>query len=314
MTHVVWIGLDNSVRLNGRIHYFEFGGFRFKLIQNDPHRYSDVMATLVESYDEPSAQAVFAAAGEFASALNWRLDFSIAVRPLGAHGVGNRIKSLRRVRCGVFGWPEIPFQGNHYGYDLSRIARTTTVEQRRALALYREAQSANKDFLSLLLNWQVLDVRGGESPQGWVDRIWGDGSSLPNRIGDLPELVARLNLGGRSLGAYLNIDCRHAVAHLRRERGGAVLRFDDRADWEKMNNSNRVVRRLAHYFIETELGVTDWLYLVRPRGGGFPRYVSEDDIEAGRYEAVRGPDPKGFMPKMRYVNPGRPRRAGGARR
>ena len=43
MSGLVQIGFTNSVRFFDRVQYFEFEGVRFKLIQNDPTRFCDVV-------------------------------------------------------------------------------------------------------------------------------------------------------------------------------------------------------------------------------------------------------------------------------
>jgi hypothetical protein len=66
-----------------------------------------------------------------------------------------------------------------------------------------------------------------------------------------------------------------------------VLKFDDVDESGRLWNSARVAEELAHYYIETEPGVTETLYLVRPRRGGFPVYLDQRTIEQGWYKGVR---------------------------
>lgn len=268
MPYLFQIGFDNSVRLSGRVHYFEYGGYRFKLIQNDPRKWCDVLLTILPSFGDADEQGAYTAAGEWAAALNWELDFSMAVRPIGGFGVDDGFR-LRNARCQVFTFPEVPFKGQHSGYHLNRIALVATDEQRTAVTLYREAQSANKEVLSLLFNWQVMDVRPApaQEPEVWVNTIE---AAAPAELARVWELVSELGLGGRPLGDYLREDCRHAIAHLRRRPGRHVIRFDDSAEAWRIRTAARVTRKLARHFVASELSLNQHLYLVRPLKGGSP--------------------------------------------
>jgi hypothetical protein len=276
------IAFDNPFRLKRNVHYFEYGGVRFKLIQNNPRKWSDVLITIVDSAHSPAAQRAYSAAGEFASALSWELGVGTAIRGVGGPGIREGFP-LRRARCVMRVFPEIPFQGMVVGFDIARIARITSQEQRIGLTLFREAKGANKVLLSLLLYWQVMEIRHGHA-EGWIDRTVRRHPRVLAAVGDY---VQRLPIGGKSLGHYLLDDCRHAIAHIRRKPGKRVLKFDDVDESGRLWNSARVAEELAHYYIETELGVTETLYLVRPRRGGFPVYLDQRTIEQGWYKGVR---------------------------
>jgi hypothetical protein len=282
MPFLMHIAFDNPFRLKRNVHYFEYCGVRFKLIQNDPRKWSDVLITIVDSAYSAAAQQAYSVAGEFASALSWELGVGTAIRGVGGPGVREGF-TLRRARCTTRVFPEIPFQGMMTGFNISRIAKVASQEQRIGLTLFREARGANKVLLSLLLYWQVMEIRHGHA-EGWIDKTV---RKHPQVLVHASEDVKRLPLQGKSLGHYLLDDCRHAIAHIRRKPGKRVLKFDDFDESGRLWSSSRVAQELARFYIETELGVTERLYLVRPRRGGFPRYIDEAAIQKGSYKSVR---------------------------
>ena len=89
------------------------------------------------------------------------------------------------------------------------------------------------------------------------------------------------------LGDYLQEDCRHAIAHVRRKPGRTPLKFDDDEESARLTISSRVTEGLAEHYIRTELGVTESMYLVRRRGRGFPEYLDEAALRLGGYTGVR---------------------------
>lgn len=277
------IGFDNPFRLRRNVHYFEYRGVRFKLIQNNPRRWADVLLTIVDSHDSPAAKRAYSVAGEFASALSWEFGVGTAIHGVtGGPGVPRAFR-LRRAQCVSFVFPELTFRGMHVGYNISRIAHVTNEQQKIGLTLFREALGANKVLLSLLLNWQVMEIRHGD-PVGWINRVV---RRHPEALIGAQHQLQELPVQGRGVGQYLLEDCRHAIAHIRRKPGRRALKFDDEDENGRLWRSARVTQELARHYMRTELGVTERLYLVRPRRGGFPRYLDQAAIEQGWYKSVR---------------------------
>ncbi len=286
MSYLLNISLDNPNRLNRKVHYFEYRGVRFKLVQNNPRKWSDTLLTIVSNdYRSPEAHAAYAAAGEFASALSWEFDAGVTVGGLGGGSFPPAL-TLRHARPRQFVFPRVPFSRISRmlgGYSIEQIARITSEQQRIGLTLYREALSSNKELLSLLLNWQVLEIRHGD-PVGWINKV------VRKHAHDLIEvirLLPELSLGGGSLGNYLLDDCRHAIAHIRRKPGKRALKFDDEDESRRIWYSAKVTKELARFYIRTQLNVTQRLYLVRPRSGGFPIYLDEATIGRSSFSSVK---------------------------
>src|SRR4051812_38050875 len=123
MPYLMHIALDNPFRFRGRVHYFEYNGIRFKLVQNNPQKWSDVLLTITEgARPHPSVQVALTAASEFASALAWELDTGMSIRHIGGPGIRPAIR-LKNAQCVTFVFPELPYRGAPIGFDLTRIAK-----------------------------------------------------------------------------------------------------------------------------------------------------------------------------------------------
>lgn len=281
MAHLVQIGIDNPFRLEDDIHYFQYNTVRFKFVQLDPRQCSDVLLSLAPDYSDDEVQRVYGAAGEWVSAWSWQMKVGMTVRPIGGMGVPDDFP-LKKADAKVKVFPLLPFKGYHVGHTMARIAQIESAEQRKALALYRDARSANNVLLSLLLFWQILELRG-QSAVAWSNRMMEE---QPGRLHKLSELAERIDMGRKSLGDYLLDDCRHAIAHITRDRGRREIQFDNHEEDVRLRTSSRISELLARHYIDEELGVTESLYLVRPRGGGFPTYRSSEQLREGIFTEV----------------------------
>jgi hypothetical protein len=280
MAFVQHIALSNTVRFAEDSYLFEYRDVRFKLVQNDPSKHADVLLTILPGRDEKAQDHAFAVAGEFVSALAWSIGLPMAVEPAG--GMPEGVATIEAARCACFGSPQFFTMGNIRGHSISSIAQIETDEQRRALALFREADSANKTIMSFLLYWQVMDI----PPQGWPatnPSAWVDDEDSAGRIflrDDQRDLLDRLRRG-RSLGKYLSDDCRNAIAHLRRSARQRVVLFDDREDLRRFRVSSDVAKDLARQYIRAKLGLSKRMTLLREGKDGFPVYIKAGGTPIG---------------------------------
>jgi hypothetical protein len=267
------IGFDNSRRLNQNVYYFEYRGIEFKLIQNNPRRWSDVLLTIVPDHnDEVACRGAYLAASEFLSALGWQNNAEIKLQHLGG---GSAKTDLRKAKCHSFSFPQLPFGGLVKGYELFRIPYIETDEQRDALTLFREARSTNNDYLAFLFFWQVLEV-GKHDPIGWVNKIH---RTVPNKVRASAYDLSQLPLLGKKLGNYFYDDCRCAISHIfRLKRGKRKIVVDSPEDNLRMVASRRVVEAFAKLYIEEVLRLDKRMYLIRKRGSAFPVYMSQDEM------------------------------------
>jgi hypothetical protein len=273
---------DNSSRLKRRTYYLEYAGVRFKLVQNNPRKWADVLMTIVPVNDLTAAQKAYSAASEFLSALSWENGSRISVEYCYGFGVPKGA-TLRESKPRGFSFPQVPFSGHAVGYDLWRIPHVENESQRVALTLFREASSSNKMFLSFLFYWQILEVGGGDAISWATKAQRGRVPGLALPVDDL----RRLPLAGRPLGNYLNDDCRHAIAHIRRRPGKKVLEFDVSVESRRLAVSTKIAQRLARHYIRAVLRVNKTMYLVRKGGRGFPCYVPEEWLSTNHGVVLR---------------------------
>ena len=276
------IAFDNPLRLAKRVHYFEYDGVRFKLIQNDPSKWSDVLLTIRNTFSDEDALPAVRAAGAFASAFSWQHDVGTSVRHIGGVGVPNSAR-LKTARCRSFVFPELLVRKRASGVTLERIAHIENEMQRRALAMYREAQSSNKSFLAILLNWQILDVAGTDARK-WTNTVFSKRRDALSRVN---SDIQHLELNGGRLGDVLEEEFRHAIAHVRRTPGRRELVFDDVRDFLRVEAASRVVRALARLYICENLGVSRRRFLVRRSTRSYPTFVDETQCQGRRLTRVR---------------------------
>lgn len=275
MAYLMHIGFDNSSRLCRRIYYFEYKKVKYKLIQNNPKKWCDVLLTIIgDKESNITEQIAYNTAGEFLSALGWENNSKVKLWHSG--GPGGRDFTLRKARCSMFTFPRVPFGGYSLGYDICRIPKIETLEQKTALALFREAFSSNNHFLSFLFFWQIFEV-GKMNPIGWINKSY---SRKMNKLYLPKEYMNRLDLKGRSLGHYLYDDCRNAIAHIRRKPTKTRLQFDTLEEDARLAISTRIIEEFAKLYIKDELNLKNSLFLVRQKNRNFPFYADEEYIKS----------------------------------
>lgn len=279
MAYLMQISFDNTKRLERKRYLFQYKGIRFKLVQNNPRKWSDVLLTIVPERDRSGREKAFAAAAEFLSALAWEHGASSGVWEAGGGNWPDNLP-LNRAQPTIYTFPRIPFRGNVVGYTLYRIPHIQTKLQRIALALFREARASNNDYLSFLFFWQVMDVKDVQ-PESFIDEAF---ARRREWLSVHQSDVERLPLAGRSMGEYLLDDCRHAIAHIKRWRGRKSLDLDKPNERMRLAISTRVVQAFAEHYIHHELAFAEPMYLVRPRRGGFPVFLEGKALHCGAFK------------------------------
>ena len=273
------LAFDSSIILPCRTYLFEYKSVRFKLVQTHYREYHDHLLTVVRDINDTAAMnRAFAVGAEFVSALAWEQDAAMTVWNSG--GAGWRGGSLRFAKPTIFGFRRLPFRGYHIGGNLISIPHVQTNEQRIALALFREARASNSPYLSFLFYWQAMEVLATD-PQAFIENV------MRNHRRQVPiedSWLSELPLAGRSIGDYLEDDCRHAVAHIKRRPGRRTLDLDSSDEHRRFTISVRVVEALAEAYITHHLRMSEKLSLVRPRSGGFPRFADKAERERRWYK------------------------------
>jgi hypothetical protein len=272
------IAFDNTRRLQRKHYLFEYRGVRFKLVQDNPRKWADHLLTIVPQDDRIAREHAFSVASEFLSALAWENGAGVAVWEAGGSGWPDNLP-LRRAQPNIFVFPRIPFRGNAVGHTPSQIPQIQNEAQRIALALFREARASNNDYLSFLFFWQVLEV-DGRSPEDFVNKAF---RKHRDRLRIDQSCINQLPLDGRTLGRYLLDDCRNAIAHIRRKPGKKKIDLDKPGERMRLAISAQAVKAFAEHYIKDVLGLTEHMYLVRPRRGGFPSFVDYQTFLHGAF-------------------------------
>ncbi|MCP4574399.1 MAG: hypothetical protein GY838_18765 [bacterium] len=282
MPLLLHIAFDNLCRLEHDEYLFEYNGVPFKLIQNDPRRWSDVLLTIVPHENADEADSAYAAAGEFLSAVSWVNRSPILLRYSGGIGQAH-FGDLREALCHCFDTPEFHVGGNVVGFTIDRLPKIETSPQRIALALMRDARGANVASLAFLYFWQILEV-AGEPARAIADRLF---DADPARYDLLPIHAEALGMNGRSIGECLLEDYRHAVAHIRRDHDRRSFVLDNLREVQRFSIARRLAENLAQAYIESDLNLGGPVWLTPVRGHEFPVYVDEDFMRAGMGDIVR---------------------------
>jgi len=270
------IGFDNTSRLCRNVYYFEYKGIRYKLIQNNTRKWQDVLLTIISGGNNKKLQdKAYITASEFLSALSWENGSRTKLENIGGFGVYGNC-TLKKAKCRCFSFPEVPFGGNIQGYNISKIPKIETNEQRNALILFREASSSNNQFLSFLFYWQVLEI-GKKDAVGWINKTYRKNR---NGIRLSTDEISKLPLNNKKLGNYFLDDCRNVIAHIvKRKPGLTTIQLDNPDDNLRIKMSTYVIEEFARFYIKSELNLTKNMYLVRKNGKGFPVYMDEDDTK-----------------------------------
>jgi len=275
MAYMMEMALDNSRRFRRKRYLFEYQGVQFMLVQDNPRRHADHLLTLVPDSNSSARDRAFAAAAEFVSALAWETGARMMVREALEINIPNDF-SIRDAKPAYRTFPRIPYGGPIVGYDLARVPSVTSETHRIALALFREANASNNDYLSFLFFWQVLTVEGRHGSEVVDDTFKTARSSI--RLSK--DTLDSVSLGqNQSLGEYLYEDCRNAIAHIKRHPGKRALDLDKRDERRRFAVSVEVIREFAAYYIREQFGPKDYsgyLYLARGKRGALPAFVDAE--------------------------------------
>ncbi len=268
------IGFDNTSRLCRDVYYFEYKGIRFKLIQNNIRKYCDVLLTIIPGRNNQEAQNIaYITAAEFLSALSWENNSLVKVHHEGGMGIPENFH-LKKARCSIYSWPQVPFVGRDVGYDICRIPQIENDNQKNALILFREASSSNNKYLSFLFFWQILEIANSD-PIGWINKVYRKNR---NKIRVTNNEIQRLPLNGNTIGYYFYDDCRNAIAHIfKRDTGKKKLKLDTLEDNSRISHSDLVIKEFARFYITNNLGLQKSMLLLKRYDRRFPVYVTEKE-------------------------------------
>jgi len=277
MPFVMHVAFDNSRKLSHKVYYFVYLGTTFKLVQYSAHRFANVLLTILPSTRTDAVELAYATAARFLSSLSWENDSQITMRYAGGYGATDEL-SIRSARCGIFMPPIIASHTSAMrGFGIGRLPRIENDEQLAALQIWREASGSSSALLSTILYWQVLET-GGTEPSSWVDKRVR-AKILP---ADVQRHIAEIQAKGMNMGAYLENNCRHAIAHLKRKPGKPTLKLDSAEESLRIRTAALILKELARDYIRNHLGLSESLWLVGIPGKQFSEYVDEIFIKTHR--------------------------------
>jgi hypothetical protein len=133
-------------------------------------------------------------------------------------------------------------------------------EQRRALALYREARNAEQNYMisyAVLNYFKIIEIR---NPDGATARRWiaENFTAIQDDIYDqhgIPEFLEAC--GEEAPDYYIYKACRVAVAHASNDFPSDP---DDTHELRRLHNAAGILRRLARRFIVSDLSFSDCPY------------------------------------------------------
>lgn len=274
MPYLMEICFDNDRRLPRKYYLFEYKGIKFKLVQSNPRKWADHLLTVLPNSDVTTRERTYTVASEFLSALSWENTARIGVSEFGGKGWRKEWR-LSRAAPSIDTFPKIPYGGNVVGYNIVTIPKVETDEQRIALTLFREAGASNNEYLSFLFYWQVLET-GKTNPIDFANNTYRTYRKRPEELRLRQQDLDRLQLNSRHLGEYLNEDCRHAIAHIKRRPERKKLELDSMEERLRISISTRIVRTLSEYYIRHVLNLQKKLHLVRRGKRGFPTFVDDE--------------------------------------
>jgi len=144
-----------------------------------------------------------------------------------------------------------------------------------ALALFRESMTVNSVAYRFLGFAKILNVlhKGSRQQQGWINTKLSLITDHRAR-----ERIAELSKLHSDVGAYLYESGRCAIAHAFAE---PLVDPEDPEDLVRLHSDLPVIRALAAYLIEDELGIKSSMTIYREHQyelEGFKRLIGEDNV------------------------------------
>lgn len=241
------LGVDNQVTWPHEPALIQFDKYKFVLMPKTKDHVQSIHVDLhANRLNDREAMTII---NRFLSVMTWCCD-QYAIAQTGWSGNPVPVAVLKR---------DLAFATTHRWMMDRKIPATD--EQRRALALYREARNAEDNFLVsyAVLNFiKILESRypDGDDIRKWLDKNFDKLTSETYHKETLGRFLKASQ--GTKPSEYLWNSCRLAVAHIRKK--GEKSDPDDAEELSRLHNAADMLKIFARYFIEHELGVSDCLF------------------------------------------------------
>jgi hypothetical protein len=240
------IGVDNQVTWPKNETLVKFDKYHFVLMPKTVDKVQSVHVDLsANRLNDRDAMTVI---NRFLSVMTWCCD-QYAIMQIGWSGNPVPVPVAKR---------DLAFATTSQWIFNRKIPATD--DQRRALALYREARNAEDNFLvsyAVLNFFKVIEVKypnRGDVKNWFRDKyeILKSDSQYAETLADFAKLF-----GDKKPHEYIYDSCRVAVSHVSPRSKSDP---DDSHEMTRLHKAADVLKIFARWFIENELGVSDSLY------------------------------------------------------
>lgn len=245
---VLWtFNFDSPCYFNEAEYMFEFEGREYRLIRGTDEE-CDKLLTITDDYSPDECIERVMRLLDF---LSWTLKVGIQFLGGVSHGIKKGTLTLETAPIGFLRKRKLII----YGVDISSIPEVKNDVQIDALSLWNEAEISTSPFLGFINYWKIVELfPHGTKPKGspeeraidWVDNV------NTNKIINLDKLKKAIAGKEITVGKFLYNECRNAIAHITRK---PTLKPSKVEDHKKISLPKQVMRALAKYYMETQLGL-----------------------------------------------------------
>jgi hypothetical protein len=210
--YILELALSNHARLDRPSFLLEYRDIQFKVVQERGWKWADHLITITPDLSPESKQIAFDTGQELLNLLSWQLRLPMQLSEAGS-GLFNKDIRLSQIRPRMRVFKDILFGGHYVNNSPSLIPNINDEHQKLALGLFREARASNNDYHLFLFFWHVIES-GGEDGDKVIERL----SNL-GMVHWVNDDIAKLSLGGNTLGNHLKENIKNAIAHIKRLSG-----------------------------------------------------------------------------------------------
>jgi len=250
MTTLWTFNFNSPCRFIGAEYIFEFEGRKYRLIRGTEEE-CDKLLTIADDSSRAGTDECIERTMRLLNYLSWQL--GIGMQYLGGAGHGFQEGTLKVETVPVVGYRKRNLSG--YMVGISSIPNVTNSVQIDALSLWNEAEISTSPFLAFINYWKIIELfppgtkyKGKPKSRAinWIN-------SVPeNKIIDLAELKKEISGRNASVGEFLWGECRNSIVHITRK---PTLKPGSSESYERIYRPKLVIRALAKYYIQTELGL-----------------------------------------------------------
>jgi len=246
----IWtFNFNGFCRFKNAEYVFEFEGFKYRLIRGTEEE-SDKLITIADDSSNKGTLECIERTRQLLDYLSWSLESGMQYLSASGRGFDQSLENFETALVGGYHSRRLP----KYLSDISTIPEVTNQTQQFALSLWNEALYSNSKFLSFIDYWNIIELRPHGIPNkkntemaiNWIDSLKEKDVFTLDRF--KKSLGPSVN---NTVGKYLYDNGRNALLHISKPK-----RLERRlSDIARIEEPLNVMRNLASYYIETELGL-----------------------------------------------------------